>query len=299
MKKLMIIFLSMFVTSSIQALPIVVTPTDVATTLVNAIIGSGITVVGAPTYIGTSTQSGTFTDGGDAATGVGFESGIVLTSGVATSIIGPNTNGPESFGVGVVDDDVSTSLGTAGDADLSALAGGSTNDAAVLEFSFQFGDGSGGGDLFFNFVFASEEYIDYINSIFNDVFGFFVDGVNVALVPGTSDPITINTVNSSTNAGFYRNNVDNNNGIPNLGLDLAFDGLTTVITAQALGLGAGVHTMKFAVADTADGILDAGVFLQAGSFSNEPPPKPVPEPGIIGLLGLGLIGISLTRRRRT
>ena len=43
---------------------------------------------------------------------------------------------------------------------------------------------------------------------FNDVFAFFVNGVNCALTPGTSDPIAVNTVNPGSNSLFYVPNGD-------------------------------------------------------------------------------------------
>ena len=43
---------------------------------------------------------------------------------------------------------------------------------------------------------------------FNDVFAFYVNGVNCALTPGTTDPITINTVNQDSNTLFYVPNDD-------------------------------------------------------------------------------------------
>jgi hypothetical protein len=267
-----------------------VTQNDNAASLVAELLGPGVSLVGTPTLTGAAVQSGTFSNG---LSEVGISSGVVLSSGNVNNIPGTNSNGgvTESVGgFGSGDDDYSVSLGTPGDADLNSLSGFTTFDASVLEFDFQFGDGSLGGDLFFNFVFASEEYIDYIGTSFNDVFGFFVDGTNVALVPGTSTPITINTVNNSTNSGLYINNIANTNGIPVAGVDILFDGLTTVITAQALGLGMGVHSMKFAVADASDGILDAGVFLQGGSFSNEPPAV-VPVPAAVWLFGTALAGL--------
>ncbi|MDH3379471.1 MAG: choice-of-anchor L domain-containing protein [Gammaproteobacteria bacterium] len=287
----------LFATPSAQAIS--VTQSDDATALANTLIGTGITLVGTPNLSGASIQSGTFTGG---ATDVGISSGIVLSSGNVNNISGTNLNGgaTESVGIGnEFDDDYSTDVGTPGDVDLNALSGFSTFDASILEFDFQFSDGSVGGDLFFNFVFASEEYVDFIGSEFNDVFGFFVDDNNVALVPGTSTPITINTINNISNSAFYVNNVANTDGIPVAGRDVLFDGMTTVITAQALALGIGVHTMKFAVADASDGILDAGVFLQGGSFSSGQP-SVIPVPAAVWLFGSALVGLfGFGKRRKT
>jgi hypothetical protein len=56
-----------------------------------------------------------------------------------------------------------------------------------------------------------------------------------------------------------------------------------------------VHSLK--VADTSDGILDAAVFIQQGTFSTEPTPTtPIPEPGTMTLLGIGIAGLLITRR---
>lgn len=266
----------------------VVVATSNATTLVNAIVGPGITVVGTPTYTGSANQSGTFTNGGN----LGFASGIVLTTGNATAISGSNGSGVETLGGNINNgqfsaaDNLSVDLG----------APGSSGDLVELFFQFQFGDGSAGGDLFFKYVFASEEFLNYVGSQFNDTFQLLLDGKNIALL-GNGLNVSVNNVNPSSNPSQYVNNVNNTNGIPNLQIDIKFDGLTVVLTAKALGLAPGVHTMKFLLADVGDGLLDSGVFIQAGTFNNQDTPN-VPEPATLALTALGLAAALAFRRRR-
>jgi hypothetical protein len=272
---------------------VTITTTDDATTLVNTILGAGVTVVGTPTYTGNTTQSGTFTDG---AAEVGFASGIVMSTGNANDIPGPNDNGIETRGgAGTLDDDINTSLGTAGAAEIA-----NSFDASVLEFDFQFGDGTIGGEVNFAFVFASEEYVDFIGTQFNDEFQLLVDGVNLGTIGGSD--VNINNINDAVNSGSYINNVENTDGIPVAGLNIGFDGLTSVLIASSGLLGPGVHTAKFIIADVADGLLDAGVFIQAGTFNpdnpNDPPVPEIPVPAALPLFLSGLAGIRFLRRRR-
>lgn len=278
---------------AMPAMAISVTASDgTGNDLVSTLLGSGVSVVGGSTsYNGSGSESGIFTGGGG-ATGIGMGSGILLTTGTATDAEGPN-----------VSDNTTTVNGLGGNAALDALHSTTTQDATVLSFDFTIGSGSG-GDLFFNFVFASEEYNEFTNSNFNDVFGLFVDGVNVALIPGTSDPVSINNVNGgnplgtgASNPGLYNNN-DLQDGGPFF--DVEYDGFTDVFTAEALGLDAGVHTMTIAIADVGDSGWDSAVFLQADTFSNEPTPNdPIPEPATVTLLGLGLAGLAAKARRRS
>ena len=202
---------------------------------------------------------------GGLAAGIGIESGIILTSGDANLALPPNTS-----------DGITADNNLPGDPDLTALlqagdvAGDNTHDAAVLAFTFS----TKGGNLFFNFVFASDEYNEFTNSQFNDVFGFFLDGANIALIPGTTTPVAINNVNggnplgtNASNSHLFNNN-DPSDGGPFF--DIQYDGFTSVFTAQAFNVGRGTHTIKLAIADTSDYVLDSAVFIQAGSFSDKP-----------------------------
>ena len=263
--------------ASFSATALTVTPTSDPSALVSNILGSGITFSNV-SYTGTSTSGGTFGDGMGA---VGLDSGILLTSGSVANALGPNDS-----------PNATASYGTAGDAQLDALIPGySTHDATSLSFDFT----TSTGDLYFDYAFASEEYNDWVGSGYNDVFGFFVDGQNIALLPGTTTPVSINNVNLNTNSDSYINNSPGS-------ADTQYNGLTTVLTASVLGLTAGVHTIQLAIADAGDSFLDSGVFIKAGSFSSTPAAS-VPELdastalSALMLLAMGTLIISSRRRR--
>lgn len=224
-----------------------VTEGESASQLVAALVGPGITVVpGSETYTGAADASGLFTSGGT----LGIDHGVVLTDGSASGAAGPNNA-----------TDYSVENNVPGDTQLTALAGQTTYDASVLSFSFT----TQSGNLFFNYVFGSEEYPEYVNQ-YNDVFAFYLDGANIALLPGTTTPVSINTVNASTNSAYFRNNNFQDGTAP---YNTQYDGLTTVLTASMTGLSAGTHTIKLAIADSNDSDLDSGVFLQSGTFSSQ------------------------------
>ncbi len=238
-----------------------VTPGLSAQQMVDILVGSGV-VVSNVNYIGAPIASGSFNNGG--TTNIGLQSGIILTSGDINLVPGPNT---------------STSAGVnnnlPGDPHLNALIPGfNTFDASVLTFEFvPLSD-----TVKFRYVFGSEEYPQFVNSSFNDVFGFFISGPNplggtynfhnIAHIPGTTTPVSINNVNNGTtntgpcvNCQYY---IDNTNGAT-----IEYDGFTTVLTAWALVTPCVPYQFKIAIADAGDGILDSGVFLEENSFSTD------------------------------
>jgi hypothetical protein len=265
-----------------RALALSVTPTGDAMTLTTTILGTGISLVGTPLYSGAPGAAGTFSQG--LAAGLGMDTGILLTTGTATDAVGPNRR-----------DDTTTVNDPFGDG-FSPL-GFLTFDAAVLEFIFV----TGGDNLFFNYVFASEEYSEFVNFPFNDMFAFFLDGQNIALLPGSTDPVAINTVNGGNSLGSDASNPElfNDNAFRHTSTSpfaIEYDGFTDVLSVEVRHLAPGPHTIQLAIADAGDFFLDSAIFIQAGTFSDRPtsllpPTAHTPEPGTLLLLGTGLLSL--------
>ena len=243
---------------SAPAHAVTVTNSAIASDLANAIAGTGVTISNASLTTNTTNGTGTFADG---VGSVGFANGIILTTGALTCVPGPNTS-TSCTGVG---------------------------SSTSLKFDFQ----STTGEVFFKYVFASEEYNEFVGSQFNDSFQLLLNGVNIALVPGGGGVVSINNVNCNVNSSFYRSNTALPSTCVNQNLDIQYDGLTTVLTAGA-SLLAGVNTFEFLIEDKGDTALDSGVFIQAGSFSSTNPNQE-PEPGSLALMGLALAGLATAR----
>ena len=257
------------------------TPLDLAHTLV----ASGVSNA---TFTGANVAGGTFTGGSQA---IGFGGGVILSTGNVAGAIGPNTSS-----------NTTTQNGTPGDSDLDQLTPqgpGSTRDAAVLQFDFV----PTTSTISFKYVFASEEYNEFVNSPYNDVFGFYINGVNCAVVGTPPVPVTINTINDGNPVGstpnshpeLYRNNdFQAPNPAP---FDTQMDGLTTVLTCNA-NVNPGVKNhAKLAIADVSDASWDSNVFLEGGSFgvTKPPPPKLASSVNVTPVSGTVLVRLRGTK----
>lgn len=247
-----------------------------ANDLAAALVGPGVYVSNAH-FTGSAEQNGSFSF--KDSTVVGFGQGIILSSGNAVDVVGPNMADSTSSTFPAAAD----AFYGPGDANLDALSGYPTYDAAVLEFDFV----PTANQVVFNYAFASDEYPEWVNTPFNDVFAFYVNGTNYATeraVAGDPSapfvPVAVNNINQG-NPEFYpdfaaqrpdlfRPNYFNPNG-PSA-IDLEQDGITHVLTFQAPVTPGVVNHMKLAIADASDGVWDSAVFIQAGSLvSNKNP----------------------------
>jgi hypothetical protein len=238
-----------------------------AAQLAAEIVGTGVTVSNVVLQ-SASNGTGIFSNGG--TTNIGIGNGILLTTGDAVDAIGPNNSDQtsrdkENFAV---------------DPNLDALTNYSIEDQCILEFDFV----ATGNAIHVQYVFASEEYNEWVCTRYNDLFAFVVTGPNpyggaynsqnIALVPGTNFPVSINTINNGTagshgnaatceslsNSQYYVNNAG--------GTSIGYDGFTTVLSSHLTIIPGELYHFKFALADISDGLWDAGIFIKADSFAS-------------------------------
>ncbi|WP_051203305.1 choice-of-anchor L domain-containing protein [Hugenholtzia roseola] len=201
---------------SLQA-QLTVTTNPTIANIINTIEGEGVTISNV-TISCASNGYGLFDLAG--TTPMGLTQGVLLTSGTATGAIGPNNVG-----------NLSGNMGTGGNALLTTLAGATTQDACILEFDVV----PAGDRIEFRYSFGSEEYPEWVNSSYNDVFAFMISGPgiageqNIALIPATTTPVTINNVNVGSNATYYQTNATGN-------ATFQYDGYTVNLVATRTGL---------------------------------------------------------------
>ncbi|WP_326936622.1 choice-of-anchor L domain-containing protein [Flavobacterium sp. PL11] len=194
--------------------------------------------------------------------------GVILSTGNVEKAAGPNVSE-------LSDGNTLWS----GDLDLESamLAAGvrvkSTN-ATVLEFDFV----PFSSNFNFNFIFASEEYGNF-QCQFSDAFAFLLTNkstgvtTNLAVVPDTSDPISVVTIrNSLYNSSCSSENV-NYFGSFNGGSNAAnsatnFNGQTVSMSASSTTLIPNTtYHIKLVIADGKDFKSDSAIFLGANSFN--------------------------------
>ena len=268
MKKLSVLFTALIIsfTAKSQMTVTNAAPYNNPTYMVNDVLsGQGVSASNI-TFTGDANQLGFFNG---VISNIGLDSGLVISTG--------NVNDIPAGGA------LSTDFNnTTGDPDLLTIAKSvtsnpqagnitSTGDVATLEFDFAVV----GDTVEFRFVFASDEYTQWINSVYNDIFSFFLSGpgisgpynapagfpngaVNVAVVPGTQTPITISSIHPSLNQQYYI-------GTPT---GHSFNGFTTVLTAKYPVQCGGTYHFKFAIADCQDRTLDTGVLIEANSLTS-------------------------------
>jgi gliding motility-associated-like protein len=255
-----------------------------ANTMAQMIAGPGVTVSNAffNADCDSNLQAGLFYV---TTSNLGLDSGIILSSGHVATNTTSLIYGANGIGSNFASTSIPPSLTLTPDTLLSNLilipSGSSGNnnlyDRCALEFDFV----PQGDTVKFDYVFASEEFPGYSCSQFTDVFGFFITGpsiplaYNMAVIPGTTLPVMINTINGGGNlnnwctqygvgspfTSFFVNNAN--------GTSVTYSGMTTVLPTKATAVTAcQPHHLKIEIADVGDESFDSGVFIKAGSLTS-------------------------------
>ena len=249
-------------------------PYNTANQLINNVLLGGGVSANNTSMFGDAIQIGFFNG---VNTNLGLDSGIVMSTGDIADL------DPTSFGGG------NTPMNTNTDPDLLNVANSvpplinqpffvsGIFDVATIEFDFI----PTSDTVSFNYVFGSNEYLTWVNSEYNDVFGFFISGpgitgpysspagfpngsINIATVPNSTPPlpITISSVNNVLNSQYY---IDNQFTFPQT---VSCNGFTTLFNATTIVQCGETYHIRLALADGSDSSLDSWVFLEAGSFSS-------------------------------
>lgn len=201
----------------------------------------------------------------------------MLTTGDARFVSGstafdgdlPNKN--SGFTSGILNS--LTRNAASGSALFAPLTSAGTFNASILRFQVI----PNGSTLRLNYVFGSEEYSQGVNSgLPADVLGFFVNGVNYALVPGTNTSVSTATINcggpssgpatgvNSRDCNLYRDNA------PFFGrIETELNGLTVTLRMTAPVTPGQVTTIELGIANAFDPFVDSAVFIEGGSLRSD------------------------------
>lgn len=210
-------------------------------------------------------------------------SGLILSTGDVSGAPGPNDNN-ESANFGLTNGNDPDLL------DIVSQAGSNPNlfDYLIIEFDFvPLGD-----SIRFSYIWASEEYSDFVvdgPTNFNDFFGFFLSGpgingpysnnaINLAVIPGTNIPVAIGSLNNGPNNNgpceyceyFNANGEGFDPDVPSYSdpNTVVFDGFTTKLTALSEVTCGETYHIKLAISDVGDGGYSSAVFLEEDSFTS-------------------------------
>ena len=219
--------------------------------MAQTIFGDGVQVTGA-TYFGDNDSSGIYTNGNTISPGVTpSDTGVIFSTGDVVDF----TNSS-----GEANQNTNTSTNTSGFNNFSQFnnaAGGQTFDGAALDVDF-----IPTGDLMtLQFVFSSEEFPEFQNSVFQDFFGVFINGNLVPLDVGDGNTVPGN-INSQNNANLFVDNTQDQ-------FNTEMDGFTLTLTLT-IPVNSGVtNTIRIGIADVADNQFDSNILIAGDSAQTQ------------------------------
>ncbi|AFY48168.1 Ca2+-binding protein, RTX toxin [Nostoc sp. PCC 7524] len=131
--------------------------------------------------------------------------------------------------------------------------------------------------VYFQFVFGSEEFVEFGGSQFNDEFSLKLNGLDLALL-SDGEAVTINNL-APTPFGYHPDFIYNPVGTGPASEQTKLDGYTKVLTFVGPTIPNEKNTLVVTVKDVRDGLLDSAVFLKAGTLGTVDPSVTV-MPGV-------------------
>ncbi len=218
-----------------------------ATQMANTIFGDGVTVVGA-SYTGSSYSSAIYTGGDSISPGVvPGDTGVIFSTGAASYFTNSSGSSNQSNSRGY------NSSGPNNQSDFNAIAGTNTYDASYMDVDFI----PTGDVMTMQFVFASEEYPEYSNSVYNDVVGVWINGQHVPLSV-TNSATSVTGVNQNNNENLFVDNTQDD-------FNTEMDGFTITMTLTIPVNAGQVNSIRIGIADTSDNRYDSNLLIAGDS----------------------------------
>jgi hypothetical protein len=212
----------------------------------------------------------------DSTASIGLDSGLVISTGIIYGLMGPNNIPNMTLGGGFFATDIDLAI-------MSPLYANTIGDPGIIQMDLV----PSGDTLEVRYVFGSEEYDEYACSDKDDRLGMFLSGpglagpfsngaINMATLPISGLPVTVNTLNRGTwgsegspgvcgmNQGWEQDTIYYINN--DFGSGTQLDGYSVVLTARAVVMPGMTYHLKIAIADVNDANFDSAVFLPEGAI---------------------------------
>jgi hypothetical protein len=207
------------------------------------IFGAGVTITQAQ-YFGDPRASAIYSNG-DALSPFATpgDRGVILSTGQAQAFTTQNATQSNTSG----------GTTTANDGP-SNVFGAGTFDTSYLDIRFI----PTGNILTIQFVFASEEYPEYVNSSFNDLVIIEVNGTRIPLSVAT-DSGSVSSINPNTNGSLYNDNTADQ-------FNTEMDGFTATLSLNMVVNAGEVNRIRIGIADVGDDQWDSNLLIAADSL---------------------------------
>ncbi|MEO0379659.1 MAG: Hint domain-containing protein [Pseudomonadota bacterium] len=222
-----------------------------AEVMAKTIFGNGAKVMSA-SYTGDVDSAGIYTANDPFSFGaVPGASGVILSTGEAEDFT--NTSGEANQSTNTS----SNTRGQNNNPDFNDAAQTRTYDASYLDVDFI----PDNPVMTMQFVFTSEEYPEFQNSIFQDFVGVWVNGKFVEMEVGNGD-VDPGNVNETTNENLY---VDNTGDAANTEMD----GFTLTLSLTMMVKPGEVNSIRIGIADVSDSTFDSSLLIAADSVQTD------------------------------